>query len=353
MRRETISFKVRDIGIGSFFPVSLQSMTNTDTLDVETTLEQIKRLATNGAELVRVAVPTRQHVDAALEIARQSRVPIIGDIHFDAEIAERLMRGGIDGIRINPGNLGGVEKMRTLIKTAKQTDTAVRVGVNSGSVQKDLLKKYGGPTAEAMVESLASYVAICEEEHFTKIVLSVKASSVPVMIKANQLAAKQFNYPLHLGVTEAGSMRSGIIKSSVGIGCLLAEGIGDTIRISLTGDPVAELPVGKGILKALDLRKEGVDIIACPTCGRTQIALSDLLENVEKMCEGITKPLKVAVMGCVVNGPGEAREADIGIAGGKGNGIIFKHGEVIAQVSEDKLLETFEIELAKLLEEDR
>lgn len=351
-RRQTVSFKVRDVGIGSDYPVFVQSMTNTDTHDVAATLDQILALQKGGADMVRVAVLDQAAVDAVREITKKSPVPIIADIHFDFRLALEVMRVGVDALRINPGNIGGEDRFREVLDAAKKTDTPIRIGVNSGSIEQELLKKYGHPCPEAMVESLAYYVHVAESMSFNKIVLSVKASDVPTMLQANKMAASMLSYPLHLGVTEAGSPRTGTIKSAVGIGALLADGIGDTIRVSLTGDPLNELPVAYDILKSLGLSKRGVDIIACPTCGRTQIELSSLLEKVEQICETIDRPLKVAVMGCAVNGPGEAREADIGIAGGKGQGVIFRKGEIVARAKENELISHFKIELNKLLLED-
>ncbi len=351
-RRQTISFKVRDVGIGSSYPVFVQSMTNTDTHDIAATLHQISALQNGGANMVRVAVLDHAAVDAVREIIRKSPVPIIADIHFDYRLALEVMRVGIDGLRINPGNIGGENRFCEVIDAAKKSDTPIRIGVNSGSIEPMLLKKYGHPCPEAMVESLAYYVEIAESMSFDKMVLSVKASDVSTMIQANRMAAEALPYPLHLGVTEAGSPRTGTIKSAVGIGALLADGIGDTIRVSLTGDPLNELPVAHDILKSLGLSERGIDLVACPTCGRTQIELVPLLEQVEQICETIDQPLKIAVMGCAVNGPGEAKEADIGIAGGKGQGIIFRKGEIVARAKEDELLSVFKTELNKLLLED-
>lgn len=351
-RRETISFTIRDVGVGSDHPVFVQSMTNTDTHDVAATLQQISALHEAGAKMVRIAILDHAAIASAKEITSRSPVPIIADIHFDYRLALEVMRIGIDGLRINPGNIGGEARFREVITEAKNTDTPIRIGVNSGSIEPGLLKKYGHPCPEAMVESLAYYVKTAEAMDFEKMVLSVKASDVPTMIAANRMAAYALPYPLHLGVTEAGSPRTGTIKSAVGIGTLLADGIGDTIRVSLTGDPLNELPVAYEILKSLGLSHRGVELIACPTCGRTQIELVPLLEKVEQICENIHRPLKIAVMGCAVNGPGEAKEADIGIAGGKGQGIIFRKGEIVARVKENELLETFQEELNKLLMED-
>lgn len=351
MRRETLSFTVRNVGIGSAYPVTVQTMTNTRTRDIEKTIAQVEALAYAGADLVRIAVPDLASVPSALAIRDKSPVPIIGDVHFDPKIALALAQGGIDGIRINPGNIGGIQVLKDLIPAAKASGTAIRIGVNSGSLEKDLLGKYGGPTPEAMVESLVAYAQACEEAGMDRVVLSVKASDVPSMIAANKRAAEKTRYPLHIGVTEAGSPRTGLVKSSIGIGSLLAQGIGDTIRVSLTGDPLHELPLAKEILRALGLRKEGVNLIACPTCGRTEIDLDTLLQEVEEITKDITLPLDVAVMGCVVNGPGEAKEADLGIAGGKGRGVVFKAGEVVATVAEEDLLPTFRRVLKELLEE--
>lgn len=351
MRRKTVSFKIRDVGMGSAYPVTVQSMTNTDSHDVHATLAQVEQLASLGAAIVRVAAPDLEAVPALAAIARQSSVPIVADVHFDHRIAIGCLEVGVDAVRINPGNIGGLDKLAAVIDAAKKADAAIRIGVNSGSVEKEFLEKYGHPCAEAMVESLEKYVRFCEERGFTKLVLSVKSSDVPMMIRVNEMAAARFQYPLHLGVTEAGTVRSGTIKSSVGIGALLAQGIGDTIRVSLTGDPANEIPVAIGILKALGLRDAGVDIVSCPTCGRTQIDLASLAESVETLCQTIERPLKIAVMGCVVNGPGEAREADLGIAGGKGAGIIFRKGEIVRKCHEDQLLDAFKEELAKLLDE--
>ena len=351
MRRETISFKIRDVGMGSAYPVTVQSMTNTDSHDVEATLAQVEQLASLGAAIVRVATPNSDVIPSVAEVARRSSVPIVADVHFSHNIAVAALEQGIDAVRINPGNIGGLENLKVVVEAAKKYDAAIRIGVNSGSVEKEFLEKYGHPCPEAMIESLEKYVKCCEELDFRKIVLSVKSSDVPTMIKVNEMVADRFPYPLHLGVTEAGTVRGGTIKSSIGIGSLLAHGIGDTVRVSLTGDPANELPVATGILKALGLRKEGVDIVSCPTCGRTQINLAALAEQVEALCQPIKKPLKIAVMGCVVNGPGEAREADLGIAGGNGIGIIFRKGEVVKKCKEKELLDAFKAELDNLLAE--
>jgi (E)-4-hydroxy-3-methylbut-2-enyl-diphosphate synthase len=352
MRRETYSFNIRDVGIGSKYPVSVQSMTTTDSHDAAATLAQVQALAEAGADIVRCAIPDLDAVGPVCQVSKMSSVPIVGDVHFDWRIAVAALEGGIDAVRINPGNIGGFDRFQKVIDAAKKADAPMRIGVNSGSIEKDLVEKYGHPCPEAMIESLKRYVDFCEQNDYRKLVLSVKSSDVPQMIRVGRLAAEHFPYPLHLGVTEAGTVKGGTIKSSIGIGALLADGIGDTIRVSLTGDPLNEIPVALGILKALHLRREGVDIVSCPTCGRTQIELASLAQAVEDLCASIKKPLKIAVMGCVVNGPGEAREADLGIAGGKGSGIIFKKGQIIRRCNEEDLLAAFKEELAALASED-
>ena len=344
-RRETLNFKVGHVGIGSQYPVTLQSMTNTDTKDTEKTLKQIRMLATEGIEIIRV--------ESFKRICLESPLPVVADIHFDYRLALEAIEAGASALRINPGNIGSRDKVEQVIKKASAYQIPIRIGVNSGSIRKDILAKYQRPTAEALVESLVEQVEIFEQLDFRDIVLSLKASNVPMMIAANRLVSEKLPYPIHLGVTEAGSPKSGVIKSAVGIGTLLAEGIGDTIRVSLTGDPLNEVEVGKQILKSLHLREDGVEIISCPTCGRTKIDLVALVEAVEAFSKNITKPIKIAVMGCVVNGPGEAREADIGIAGTFGEGLIFRKGEVIRRVKEEELLETFKLELEELLNEER
>jgi len=352
-RRETLNFKVGHVGIGSQYPVTLQSMTNTDTKDTEKTLKQIRMLATEGIEIIRVALPEKEAVESFKKICLESPLPVVADIHFDYRLALEAIEAGASALRINPGNIGSRDKVEQVIKKASAYQIPIRIGVNSGSIRKDILAKYQRPTAEALVESLVEQVEVFEQLDFRDIVLSLKASNVPMMIAANRLVSEKLPYPIHLGVTEAGSPKSGVIKSAVGIGTLLAEGIGDTIRVSLTGDPLNEVEVGKQILKSLHLREDGVEIISCPTCGRTKINLVALVEAVEDLAKNITKPIKIAVMGCVVNGPGEAREADIGIAGTFGEGLIFRKGEVIRRVKEEELLETFKLELEELLNEER
>ena len=352
-RRETLNFKVGHVGIGSQYPVTLQSMTNTDTKDTEQTLKQIRMLATEGIEIIRVALPEKEAVESFKRICLESPLPVVADIHFDYRLALEAIEAGASALRINPGNIGSQDRVEQIIKKASAYQIPIRIGVNSGSIRKDILAKYQKPTAEALVESLVEQVEIFEQLDFRDIVLSLKASNVPMMIEANRLVSEKLPYPIHLGVTEAGSPKSGVIKSAVGIGTLLAEGIGDTIRVSLTGDPLNEVEVGKQILKSLHLREDGVEIISCPTCGRTKIDLVALVEAVEDLAKNITKPIKIAVMGCVVNGPGEAREADLGIAGTFGEGLIFRKGEVIRRVKEEALLETFKLELEELLNEER
>jgi len=351
-RRKTRSLKVGSVGVGSEYPVSIQSMTNTDTKDVQKTLEQIQALAQAGCEIVRVTVPDSQAAEAVKAICHYSPLPVIADIHFDYRLAIAAMEGGVKGLRINPGNIGGKDNVVQVVNKAKELDVPLRIGVNSGSVPKEILAKYDGhPTAMGLVESAMRHVNILEELDFDKIKISLKSSDVPMMIEAYRIIAKMVDYPLHVGVTEAGNARHGIVKSAVGIGTLLAEGIGDTIRVSLTGDPVQEIGVAKQILKSLGMYTHGVELISCPTCGRTKINLPELVDKIDKATEKIDYPLKIAVMGCAVNGPGEAREADIGIAGGEGMGVIFKKGEIIAKVEEDKLVDALLQEIAKMRRE--
>ena len=348
-RRKTTGFHIGDVGVGSDYPVSIQSMTNTDTRDVAATLQQIGQLADAGCQLVRVAVPDEEAAQAVKAICAQSPIPVIADIHFNHRLALLAMDNGIAALRINPGNIGSKQKVQEVVSKAKELDVPIRIGVNAGSLEKDLLEQYGHPTAEALVESAMRHVRILEELNFENIKISLKASDVPLMIAAYRLIAQQVPYPLHLGVTEAGNAKYGTVKSAVGIGTLLAEGIGDTVRVSLTGNPLQEIPVAKQILRSLDLYPKGGELISCPTCGRTQIGLERLVDQVDQLVSGINKPLKLAVMGCVVNGPGEAREADLGIAGGKGEGLIFRKGEIIKKVPEAELLTAFQEELDKLL----
>jgi (E)-4-hydroxy-3-methylbut-2-enyl-diphosphate synthase len=347
-RRKTKIIRVGNVGIGSDYPISIQSMTNTDTRDVNKTIEQIKNLTAEGCEIIRVAVPDAEAASCLKNICLLSPIPVIADIHFDYKLALIAMENGISGLRINPGNIGSKQKVQEVVKSAQYHNVPIRIGVNAGSLEKELLVKYQGVTADALVESALGHVGILEDLNFDKIKISLKASNVPLMIEGYRKIAEKVPYPLHLGVTEAGNLKYGTVKSAVGIGALLAQGIGDTIRVSLTGDPLQEIPVAKEILRSLGLKKYGVEIISCPTCGRCQIDLEKLVEEVDRSIGDLQKPLKIAIMGCAVNGPGEAREADLGIAGGKGEGLIFKKGQVIAKVGEKELLPAFIEEIKKL-----
>lgn len=338
--------KVGGIAIGGGAPVSIQSMTNTPTHDVEATLKQIRELATAGCEIVRVAVPDERAARAIGALKAGSPVPLVADIHFDYRLALIAAEQGIDKIRINPGNIGSADRVEAVANACKERGIPIRIGVNGGSLEKELLAKYGGPTPEAMVESALGHIRLLEQFGFEDICVSLKTSSVPTTMQAYQLMAQRYDYPLHLGVTEAGTPTMGILKSAAGIGGLLALGIGDTLRVTLTADPVEEIKVARQLLKAIGLRKEGPELISCPTCGRTQIDLIPMAQQVEMLLESVNKPITVAVMGCVVNGPGEARHADVGIAGGCGEGVLFKHGQIVAKVPEDQLVP----ELMKLIE---
>ena len=337
---------VGKVAIGGEAPVSIQSMTNTPTHDVEATLKQIRELVTAGCEIVRVAVPDERAARAIGALKAGSPVPLVADIHFDYRLALISVEQGIDKIRINPGNIGGADRVEAVAKACKERGIPIRIGVNGGSLEKELLEKYGGPTPEAMVESALGHIGLLERFGFEDICVSLKTSSVPTTMQAYQLMAQRYDYPLHLGVTEAGTPTMGVLKSAAGIGGLLALGIGDTLRLTLTADPVDEVKAARQLLKAIGLRKEGPELIACPTCGRTQIDLIPIAQRVEKLLESIDKPITVAVMGCVVNGPGEARHADVGLAGGKGEGVLFKHGQIVAKVPEDQLVP----ELMKLID---
>ena len=345
-RKKTRKVKVGSCYVGGDARVSIQSMTNTDTRNVEDTLRQIRELYNVGCEIVRCTVPDMEAAEAIKEIVKQSPIPVVADIHFDYRLALKSIENGIAAVRINPGNIGSIERVKLVVEACKEKNIPIRIGVNSGSLEKEILERDGKPTAEGLVESALNHVKILESLDFHDIVISIKSSDVMMMIEAYRLMSEKVDYPLHLGVTESGTPFRGTIKSSIGIGTLLAEGIGDTIRVSLTSDPVEEIKVAKEILKSLGLRKGGLEFVSCPTCGRTQIDLIGIANEVEKRLEKINKDIKVAVMGCVVNGPGEAREADIGIAGGKGEGIIFKKGKVIKKCKEDELI----IELMKEIE---
>ncbi len=339
-----------DIGGGA--PCSVQSMCNTDTRDVTATLVQIGRLVSAGCELVRCAVPDMEAAEALGRIKAESPLPVIADIHFDYRLALRVLAGGIDGLRLNPGNIGDRWKVAEVVTAAKERLVPIRIGVNAGSLEKALLAKYGHPTAEAMVESALGHVQVLEELGYDQIKISLKASDVMKTVEAYRLLSAKVDYPLHIGITEAGTTFSGAIKSAVGLGILLSDGIGDTMRVSLTGDPVDEVRVAFAILKSLNLRQRGVNFVSCPTCGRCQINLIHVAEEVEQRLAGIDRPLTVAVMGCVVNGPGEAREADVGIAGGKGEGLLFRKGEVVRKVPEDQLADALMAEVEKLVKEE-
>ncbi len=334
----TRKFYVGGVPLGGGAPVSIQSMTNTPTHDVDATLAQIRALAAAGCDIVRVAVPDLEAARAIGTLKAGSPLPLVADIHFDYRLALAAAEQGVDKIRINPGNIGSPRRVEAVAKTCKERRIPIRVGVNGGSLEKELLDKYGGPTPEAMVESALGHIRLLELYGFENICVSLKASSVPATMGAYRLMAERYDYPLHLGVTEAGTRDMGELKAAAGIGGLLGLGIGDTLRVSLTADPVEEVYAARRILKAVGLRREGPELISCPTCGRTQIDLIPMAERVEELLKAVDKPITVAVMGCVVNGPGEARHADVGIAGGKGEGVLFKHGEIVARVPEEELV---------------
>ena len=338
-RKITRQIQVGKIKIGGGAPVSVQSMTNTKTDDTKSTVEQIQKLQAAGCDIVRVAVPDMNAAKNLHEIISAVDVPIIADIHFDYKLALESISQGVAALRLNPGNIGGAAHVREVVAAAKEKNIPIRIGVNAGSLSRKLLQKYGGPTAEALVESALEHVKILEEENFFDIKISLKSHDVPLTLAAYRIISEKVDYPLHLGITEAGTVNTGVIKSAVGIGALLAEGIGDTIRVSLTGDPVVEVKVANEILKSLGLRNYGATLISCPTCGRTRINLPEIAAQVEKKLSGVKKNITVAVMGCVVNGPGEARTADVGIAGADGEGIIFRKGEIIRKVPESALVE--------------
>ena len=337
LRKKTRTVDIGGVKIGGDNPVAIQSMCNTDTRNVSETVNQVKKLEKKGCEIIRVAVPDMEAASALKKIKSQISIPLVADIHFDYKLALASMENGADKIRINPGNIGSEEKVKAVVNMAKDMNIPIRIGVNAGSLEKELLEKYG-VSEKSLVQSALKEVSILEKLNFEDIVISVKTSSVPMTVKAYSMLSDMTDYPLHIGVTESGTPYNGIIKSSVGIGTLLMMGIGDTIRVSLTGDPLDEIRAAKSILKAAGIRNFGAELISCPTCGRTQINLISLAEKVEKEIENIDKPIKVAVMGCVVNGPGEAKEADIGICGGKGEGLIIKKGEIIKKLPEKELL---------------
>ena len=338
--KQTKQIKVRNVLIGGGAPIAIQSMTNTDTRDAKATLAQIRALADAGCDIVRCAVPDAQAAEALREICAGSPIPVVADIHFDYRLALASIEAGVDKIRLNPGNIGGADRVHAVVQAAKARHIPICIGVNSGSVEKHILEKFGGPTPEAMVESALYHVGLLNDCGFDDICISIKSSSVPDTMQAYLLASKKTDYPLHLGVTEAGTEYMGTIKSAAGIGGLLALGVGDTIRVSLTDDPVKEIYAAQAILKAVGLNDDGVNVVSCPTCGRTRIDLIGIAKEVEQRVAGIHgKKLKVAVMGCVVNGPGEAREADLGIAGGDGVGLIFRKGEILRKVPQEQLVD--------------
>jgi len=346
-RRKSKQVLVGNVPIGGDSPITIQSMTNTDPHSREHTLAQINELAQVGCELIRLAVPDQEAANNLKTFVAASPVPLVADIHFDYQLALIALEAGVAKLRINPGNIGGKDKVKILAREAKARRIPIRIGVNAGSLEKELLEREG-PTAAAMVESALRHVRLLEDEDFTEIVISLKASNVPLTIEAYRVLATQVPYPLHIGITEAGTWFTGTIRSSVGVGILLASGIGDTLRISLTGDPVREVRVGREILQSLGLRQFGASVISCPTCGRCRIDLAKLAEAVEQLVLPISLPLKIAVMGCAVNGPGEAREADLGVAGGQGEGLIFRKGLVVRKVPEAEILTALQEELQKL-----
>lgn len=344
-RNQTKEILIGNVKIGGGNPIAIQSMTNTKTEDAKATTEQILRLEAAGCDIIRCAVPTMEAAEALREIKKNIHIPLVADIHFDYRLAIAAIENGADKIRINPGNIGSREKVQAVVDKAKEYGVPIRVGVNSGSLEKHLLEKYGTVTAEGIVESALDKVHMIEEMGYDNLVVSIKSSDVMMCVEAHELIAKQCPYPLHVGITESGTVYSGNIKSSAGLGIILHEGIGNTIRVSLTGDPVEEIRTAKLILKTLGLRKGGIEVVSCPTCGRTKIDLISLANEVEKMVADIPLDIKVAVMGCVVNGPGEAKEADIGIAGGIGEGLLIKKGQIVKKVKEEELLSTLRQEL--------
>lgn len=348
MREHTRIIQIGDCEIGGGNPIAIQSMTNTKTEDVSATVSQILELERAGCEIIRCAVPTMEAAEALSQIKRQIHIPLVADIHFDYRLAIAAIENGADKIRINPGNIGSRERVKAVVDAAKERGIPIRVGVNSGSLEKEIVEKYGGVTAEGLVESALLNVRMIEDMGYDRMVISIKSSDVLMCIKAHELIAERTDYPLHVGITESGSVQAGGIKSAIGLGNILYQGIGDTIRVSLTGDPLEEIRAAKLILRTLGLKRGGVTVVSCPTCGRTQIDLIGLAEKVEAMVQDMDLDIKVAVMGCVVNGPGESREADIGIAGGKGEGLLMKKGEVIKKVPEGELLQALKEELDSL-----
>src|SRR5690606_12052498 len=350
-RRETRPVKVGNIQIGGNDQVVIQSMTTTKTHDVKATVEQIRRLEEAGCQIVRVAVPDMRAAEAIPLIKKEVSVPLVADIHFDYRLALKAIEGGIDKIRINPGNIGRRDKVEAVVKAAKERGIPIRIGVNAGSLEKRILEKYGYPTADGMVESALYHIGILEDLDFRDIVVSLKASDIRLAIEAYQKAAAAFRYPLHLGITESGTLFSGTVKSAAGLGALLAQGIGSTIRISLSADPVEEVKVARELLKAFGLASNAATLISCPTCGRIEIDLISIANEIEEYLANLKAPIKVSVLGCAVNGPGEAKEADIGIAGARGEGLLFRHGKIIRKIPEEKMVEELKKEIDKLAEE--
>ncbi len=346
-RRLSREVTVGNVKIGGNNPISVQSMTTTDTRDPKSTIEQIKRLEAVGCDIVRVAVPDMEAAKCIGEIKAGVNIPVIADIHFDHRLALEAIEQGIDGVRINPGNIGSIEKVKAVVEKCKERNLKIRIGVNGGSLEKELLQKYGSATAEALVESALGHVKILEDLDFHNIVISLKSSDIYKTLEAYELISKKVDYPLHIGITESGSVKKGTIKSSIGVGALLLKGIGDTLRISLTGDPTEEIIVGKEILRSLDLLNDKIKVVSCPTCGRCNIDLINTVNEVESKISHMDKNITVAIMGCAVNGPGEAREADIGIAGGKGEGLLFKKGEIVRKIKGDRLVEELLEEIEK------
>ena len=344
-RHRTKEVKIGNRIIGGNHPIAIQSMTNTKTEDVDATVAQIQQLTKAGCEIIRCAVPTMEAAKALGEIKKQIAIPLVADIHFDYRLAIATMENGADKIRINPGNIGSAERVKAVVDEARRRNIPIRVGVNSGSLEKNLVEKYHGVTAEGIVESALDKVKMIEDMGYDNLVISIKSSDVMMCVKAHELIASKTDHPLHVGITEAGTLISGNIKSSIGLGLILSQGIGDTIRVSLTGDPIEEIKSAKLILRTLGLRKGGIEVVSCPTCGRTQINLIQLANQVETMVAEFPLDIKVAVMGCVVNGPGEAKEADLGVAGGIGEGLIIKHGKVFKKVPEEELLPALRYEL--------
>jgi (E)-4-hydroxy-3-methylbut-2-enyl-diphosphate synthase len=347
-RKKTRKIRVGSLSIGGDAPITVQSMTNTDTRNTAATIEQIKRLEEAGCDIVRIAVPDSEAAEAVKSIRKAIGIPLVADIHFDYRLALACIENGADKIRLNPGNIGDSSRVKKVVDLAKARGIPIRIGVNSGSLEKPILEKYGGVTAEGMVESALGHARLLEELGYEEIAFSLKASSVPMTIEAYRLMSRKTDYPLHIGVTEAGTLFAGTVKSAAGLGCLLAEGIGDTLRVSLTGDPVEEIKVGIELLKALGIRKDGVEFVSCPTCGRCRIDLIQVANEVEQRLAGSKKNIRVAVMGCAVNGPGEAREADIGIAGGDGEALLFKKGKIIRKIPQDRIADELIAEIEKL-----